>query len=263
MKIKLIFVILLLVFASCAKRNLAYLSDLEGNREYTEEILNEVEPKIRPDDLLSISVTTMSPEANAMFSRGELPSAGATANYGISSSYMNSNSNLYREGYLVDNEGNIDFPVLGEIQLAGLTKAEAKEKLKEKLVKVVKDPIVNIRYLNYKVTVVGEVNRPGTFTIPSEKINLVEALGMAGDMTAYGMRENVLIMREVEGIRKVTRLNLNSKEVLSSPYFYLLPNDVVYVEPHRMKKIQVGTDTRWIAIAGSVISVLILAFSRF
>ncbi|WP_017732629.1 polysaccharide biosynthesis/export family protein [Nafulsella turpanensis] len=252
----------ILLLTSCAKRNLAYLSDLEATG-YAEEVSNVIEPEIQPDDLLSISVTSLSPEGNMLFNRGEVIPAGATANYGAQSSYLHTNSNLYREGYLVDPEGFIDFPVLGRVHIAGLTKAEAKEMLKQKLEKVLINPIINIRYLNYTVTVVGEVNRPGTFTIPSERINIIEALGLAGDMTAYGKRENVLIMREEEGVRKATRLNLNSKEVLSSPYFYLQPKDVVYVEPHRMKKAQVSTDTRWIAIAGSALSVLILAISRF
>lgn len=254
-----LFLLGVLLLTSCAKRNLAYLSDLE-EAGYSQQVTNTIEPKIRPDDLLSISVTSMNAEANVLFNRGELPPAGATASYGPASGY--SNSNIYREGYLVDQEGNIDFPVIGIVPLAGLTKAEAKAMLKQKLEKVLRDPIINIRYLNYKVTVVGEVNRPGTFTIPSEKINIVEALGLAGDMTAFGKRENVMIIREADGIRKVERLNLNSKEVLRSPYFYLMSNDVIYVEPHRMKEVQASTNTRSLALTGSILSVLVIALSR-
>lgn len=259
---KIIFSLLaVLLLGSCAKRNLAYLSDLQEQSEWAQKVSETVEPKIRPDDLLSITITSLNPEANMLFNRGEIPPAGATAAYGAGAAY--STSNIYREGYLVDKEGNIDFPVLGQLHLGGLTKSQAKDTLRVKLQKVVKDPIINIRYLNYKITVVGEVNRPATFTIPSEKINILEALGMAGDMTAYGKRENVLVIREVEGVRKVTRLDLNSKEVLNSPYFYLMPNDVVYVEPHKMKAVQVSTDTRYFAIASSVLTVLIVLVSRF
>ncbi len=255
--------IIILLFAiissSCAKRNLAYFSDLQEEVEYSERITNTVEPKIRPDDLLSITVVSMSPEANMLFNQGEIVPAGITASH----SSGNSPSRITREGYLVDKDGYIDFPVLGVFHIAGLTKTEAKDKLKLKLEKVLRDPIVHIRYLNYKITVVGEVNHPSTFTIPSEKINILEALGMAGDMTAFGKRENVLVIREEEGMRKVVRLNLNSKDVLNSPYFFLLPNDVVYVEPHRIKQVQANTNTQFLAIAGSVISILIVAITRF
>jgi polysaccharide export outer membrane protein len=259
---KIIFSLLaVLLLGSCAKRNLAYLSDLQAQSEWTQKLTETAEPKIRPDDLLSITITSLNPEANALFNRGEILPAGATANYGVGANYTT--SSIYREGYLVDKEGNIEFPVLGQVQLGGLTKTQAKDSLRIRLLKVVNYPIINIRYLNYRITVVGEVNRPATFTIPSEKINILEALGMAGDMTAYGKRENVLVMREEGGVRKATRLNLNEKEVLSSPYFYLMANDVVYVEPHKMKAVQASTDTRFLAIASSVITVLIVLVSRF
>lgn len=258
MKNKLFYLLVLMILASCSRRNLAYFSNLQEEAVYTEQITNTPEPKIQPDDLLSISITSLNPEANNLFNRGEMPVAGSITNF----SMTNAPSSIYKEGYLVDQGGCIDFPVLGKVTLGGLTKAEAKAKLIAELQHYLKDPIVNIRYLNYKVTVVGEVNRPATFTIPSEKINILEALGMAGDMTVFGKRENVLLIREEEGIRKVTRLNLNDKEVLNSPYFYLQQNDVVYVEPDKKKEVQASTNTRFIAITSSVLSVLIVALTR-
>lgn len=262
MKIKVYYLFLLLTLASCAKRNLAYFSDLDQS-DYAEKINYTTEPKIHADDLLSISVTSLNPEANALFNRGEMPNsstAGSVTNFSITGG---NSSNIYREGYLVDKDGFIDFPVLGRICIGGLTKVEAKEKLINELQEYLKEPIVNIRYLNYKVTVIGEVNRPSTFTIPSEKINILEALGMAGDMTAYGKRENVLIIREEAGVRKMTRLNLNNTELVNSPYFYLQQNDVVYVEPHKTRRAQASNDSRYIAIATSVVSLLIAVIYRF
>ena len=148
------------------------------------------------------------------------------------------------------------------MQIGGLSKEEAKEKLVEQLEEYLKDPIVNIRYLNYRVTVIGEVNRPSTFTIPSEKINILEALGMAGDMTAYGKRENVLIIREEEGERTMTRVNLNNKELLNSPYFFLQQNDVVYVEPDRLKQVNASTNARTISIITAITSLAIVIATR-
>lgn len=240
----------LCLFASCSVRNLAYLSDLEELAVYQEMIANHIEPKIQSDDLLSISVISLSAESNSLFNRGEMPVLGVASSY----SATNASSSIYKEGYLVDKEGYIDFPVVGRIKLAGLSKAEAKVRLTTQMENYLKEPIVNIRYLNYKITVVGEVNKPSTFIIPSEKINILEALGMAGDMTHFGKRENVLLIREVEGVRTVTRLNLNSKEVLSSPYFYLQSNDIVYVEPDRIKAVQASTNTRNLSIVSAVLS---------
>ncbi|MCP2044249.1 polysaccharide biosynthesis/export family protein [Pontibacter sp. HSC-36F09] len=259
MKIRFVYLIALLCFVSCTPRNLAYFSDLQESSEYTEKIQNSNIAKIQPDDLLSISVTSPSPEANALFNRGENITTGIVSNYSISSGTTN---NLYREGYLVDENGFINFPVLGKVALAGLTRNEAIEKFSKELQPHLKDPIINIRFLNYKITVVGEVNRPATFTIPTQKINILEALGMAGDMTAFGKRENVLVIREEDGVRKMTRLNLNSKDVLNSPYFYLQQNDVVYVEPDKMKQVQASTNTRTISIIASVTSLLIVIATR-
>lgn len=221
------------------------------------KIVNDVESKIQPYDLLSITISSLNPEASALFNTGQAPQTGALAHFSIANNTAN---NVASEGYLVDKEGFIDFPILGKVHLAGLTKAQAKNKFVAELQEHLKEPIVNIRYLNYQITVVGEVNRPSTFTVPAERINILEALGMAGDMTAFGKRENVLVIREEGGLRKMKRLNLNSEAVLNSPYFYLQQNDVVYVEPDRMKEVQASSNTRTLSIivaATSAISILI------
>lgn len=254
--------IILIFFAaiflfSCSQRNLVYLSDLDNTRMHTEAIRNSSEPKIQPDDLLNISITSLNPEANVLFNKGEVMPVGN------SGGYSGGGTGISSEGYLVDKEGNIDFPVLGKIHLGGLTKAEAKARLNARLEYYLKEPMVNIRFMNFKITVIGEVNRPSTITIPTEKINILEALGMAGDMTAYGKRENVLVIREVEGQRIITRLNLNSKEVLNSPFFFLQQNDIVYVEPDKVKADQVSTRRNDISMALSVASFLTILLSTF
>lgn len=226
------------------------MSDLKEQEVYQENVVLPIEPKIQSDDLLSISVISLSAESNNLFNQGEMPVLGMVS----ATNATNMAPTMYKEGYLVDKEGFIDFPVLGRIKVGGLHKAEAKKMLTMQLKNYIKEPIVNIRYLNYKITVVGEVSKPSTFVIPSEKVNIFEALGMAGDMTHFGKRENVLLIREIEGVRTVTRLNLNSKEVLSSPYFYLQPNDILYVEPHRIKAVQASTNTRNLSILTTVLS---------
>jgi polysaccharide biosynthesis/export protein len=246
MKFKIYYLVALLLITSCGPtRNLAYFSDLKEQTSYSEEIKNVTTPFIQPNDLLSITVSSESPESDLQFNRGMLAA---------------NESKL--EGYLVDEEGYIDFPVIGRMQLAGLTKQEAKAKLAKALQKYLKAPAVSIRNMNFKVTVIGEVNRPSTFTVPAEKISVLEALGMAGDMTPFGKRENVIVMREAAGTRTMTRLNLNSKEVLSSPYFYLQQNDVVYVEPDKMKQVQASTNTKFLAIITASVSLATIILAR-
>lgn len=255
MNFRLFYLVLLLIFSSCAKRNLVYFSDIDSQSNYNVKIESSVDPKIQPDDLLKITVSSLSQESNMLFNAGILTTTG---NNNVSTSPLN-------DGYLVDKEGEINFPVLGKIKIGGLTKDEAIEEVSFRLREYVKDPIVNIRFMNFKVTVIGEVARPSTFTVATEKITILEALGLAGDMTAYGKRENVLVIRDKDGVRSANRLNLNDKSILSSPYYYLTQNDVVYVEPDKMKAIQTNVNpnrTQFITIASSVLVALIIN-SRF
>lgn len=240
MNFRLLLLVLLVTTSGCAKRNLIYFSDIESNSDFNVKIETSDDPKIQPDDLLKITVSSLSQESNLLFNAGILTTTG---NNQISTSPLN-------EGYLVDMNGEINFPVLGKIKIGDLTKSEAVEEMSFRLREYVKDPIVNIRFLNFKVTVIGEVNKPSTFTVPTEKITILEALGLAGDMTAYGKRENVLIIREKDNIRSATRLNLNDKNILSSPYYYLQQNDVVYVEPDAIKAVQASTNQRSLTLLG-------------
>ena len=170
-------------------------------------------------------------------------------------------------GYLVDKEGNIDFPQLGVIKVQGMTRAELTKYIKSQLIEkgLVKDPIVTIQFLNFKVSVLGEVNRPGTFEITSDRITLLDALSLAGDLTIYGQRENIKVVREENGERVVVSLDLRNKDLLSSPYYYLQQNDVVYVEPNATKARQstvngnnVRSTSFWISLASLLTSIAVL-----
>lgn len=238
----LIAVILLL--SACSKRNLVYFSDM-SSADPSAPIKNFSSPRIQPDDILAITVSSLSAESNVLFNNVLLPANG---NVGTLAEKIN-------EGYLVDKNGSINFPVIGRITLGGLTKEEATEKMTDLIKTQVKNPIVNVRFKNFKVTVIGEVAKPATFIIETEKINVLEALGLAGDMTVFGRRENVLIIREKDGVRTTSRINLNNKGVLNSPFYYLQQNDIVYVEPdNKVKTADSSPGNRFIQIWSALIT---------
>lgn len=249
LSLQLIFISLVLS-TSCAQRNLVYFSDLQGASGNETPIRNYTQPTIQPDDILSITVSSLNPESNVLFNNVILPSNAANTGGVIAATKGT-------EGYQVDKSGFINFPVIGKVLLSGLTKEQAIDKMTNEIKVHVKNPIVNIRFMNFKVTVIGEVSQPSTFTLDREKINVLEALGLAGDMTAYGRRENVLIIREQQGVRRTTRINLNDKDVLNSPYFYLQQNDIVYVEPsNREKTAETRVGNKYIGLWGTFISTL-------
>jgi polysaccharide export outer membrane protein len=188
----------------------------------------EIESSIQAKDLLSISVSSLNPEATIIFNTPNVPTVSTSTAAGTSTQMA---------GYLVTQEGNIQFPVLGNITAAGLTKKQLSDDIAKRLLdkKLLIDPIVNVRFLNFKVTVLGEVARPTVVTVANEKISILEALGMAGDLTIYAKRDNVLLIREESGKKVVKRVNLNSSQILTSPYYYLKTNDVVYAEPNNTK----------------------------
>ena len=203
------------------------------------EVVNEVEQqeklydaKIMPKDLLTIVVSCTNPELAIPFNLTVASNAGIAVS---TSSYVTTQPVL--QPYLVDNEGNINFPVLGELKLGGLTKREAEQLIIDKLKPYMKEtPIVTVRMVNYKISVIGEVTRPGTFTISNEKVNLLEALAMAGDMTVYGLRDNVKLIREdANGKQQIVTLDLNKAETILSPYYWLQQNDIIYVTPNKAK----------------------------
>lgn len=254
--------LIMAVLTGCGpSRDLVYFSNLtpEDMNQF-KPITNTVEPTIQPDDLLSITVNSLSAESNRLFNTGVVGTLGSTVSEGDA-------GRTPIEGYLVDKDGAINFPVVGKIQLAGLTKGEATDKITEILnTQYVKDATVHIRFLNFKITLLGEVNNPSVITIPTEKINIVEAISMAGDLTAIGKRENILIIREKDGVRNMYRVNLNDKDLLNSPQYYLQQNDIVYVEPDRLKEVQASVRRSNVQFAlSTILSILTIVtiYTRF
>ncbi len=222
--------ILILTFTtSCAtKKNLIYFQSGTTPDSTAVKVANtNYTPIFRSDDFLSIDVMAMDLETAKTFN---LP----VLNNSTPSGYNNGYASKY--GYLIDAQGMIEFPMLGKIKLAGLDRMQATELIQNKLKDYIANPIVSIRILNYKITVLGDVKVPGTYNIPNERLTLPEALGLAGDLNMTGIRKNILVIRDVDGVKTETRVDLTSKEVFSSPVYYLTQNDVIYVEPNRAKR---------------------------
>ena len=252
-----------MVFSCTSNRSLTYFGNIKEMNIYTEPINNVVEPVVQTNDLLAITVNSLSAESNVLFNNGIIKS-NITSGAGNATGLANAENvdNATGAAYLVDKNGDINFPVLGIVHVAGLTKEGLIDKLTFEIKKSIKNPIINVRFLNFRITVIGEVNNPSTFTVPTEKINILEALGLAGDMTVYGRRENVLLIREKEGVRNVTRINFTDKSLLSSPYFYLQQNDIIYVEPVKVKSLQSSNSNFYLPIVSLVVSFLsVLVFS--
>jgi polysaccharide biosynthesis/export protein len=212
------------------------------------------ESLIQKNDILSINVSSLNPEASAVFNSPNTAAGGAAGAAGAAP-----------VGYLVNSEGNIQFPLIGSIKAEGLTKNKLKDNIAKSLVdkKLLLDPIVTIRFVNFRVTVLGEVNHPTVVTVPNEKLSLLEALGLAGDLTIYGKRQNVMIIREEKDQKIIKRVDLNSAEIFSSPYYYLQSNDIVYVEPNKAKISSVSRGNQLIPIVLSGLSLIIIAAQQF
>ncbi|WP_426329316.1 polysaccharide biosynthesis/export family protein [Pedobacter sp. R-06] len=249
-KVILFIAIYTCIITGCApRRDLVYFSNLA--KQTSEVKLQGQEVKIQQNDLLSVSINSLNQESNVLFA--------------VNTKNANAESNYKVEGYRVSKDGMINLPVVGNVRLEGLTIEQAQAAISKELDKYVKKPVVDVQLVNFKVTVIGEVNRPSTFTVQGDNINLLEALGMAGDMTVYGKRENILVIRQQDGQRVMKRLNLNNQDVMDSPFFYLKQNDVVYVEPDKSKAIEYSPNTRImpVVIASiSAVAVLITAVLR-
>jgi polysaccharide export outer membrane protein len=187
-------------------------------------------PTIQKNDMLSIIVGSLNAEANEVFNAANRY-ASATSSYGTSSG----GAAIQPFGYLVDAEGNVELPLIGKVRVEGLQTQIAGDTLRRRLLMYLKEPSVTIRNINFKVSVLGEVNRPAVYNIPDEKITLPEVLSLAGDLTIFGKRDNIMIIREENGKREYARVDLTSRAIFDSPYYYLHKNDVVYIEPIKAK----------------------------
>ncbi len=210
------------------------------------------ELRIQPDDLLEIGVYAADPAAVAPFT---LQGIGARTK---------EENNLAGNNFLVDQQGDIEFPILGKMHLAGLSIEQARDTFKARIGQYINKPIVNVRWLNFKFTVLGEVTRPATFTLPERSVTVLEAIGLAGDLTNYGNRKNILVIREQDGQREFGRVDLQDRNVFSSPYYYLKQNDVLYVEPLKQKTSIVSDQAAkvlpWVSAGAIVANIFVLIF---
>lgn len=250
------FVILLLValsLSSCFNsKKVAYFQNVGDSSRVVS--VPSFEPVVHHEDILSISVSSLSPEAALIFNAPNQP---------ITPTAMSNPNMPQTAGYLVNQDGNIEFPVLGTLRAAGLTPKELEKVIKEQLEKreLLYDPVVNIRFLNYRVTVLGEVNKPGVVFASGEQISILEAIGMAGDLTIYGLRNNVLLIRTDGNQKLMQRIDLTSTELLRSPYFYLKSNDIIYIEPGKNKLASTDATLRILPVVFSGVSVIVVVLN--
>jgi polysaccharide export outer membrane protein len=234
----------LLLFASCGfNKQLAYFRSTNDTTITVSQ--KDFEPIIQTGDILYIGVNSLDPVSSALFN---FSTTGTSAAPGIQSTNNLPPNTLL--GILVNTDGTIELPKIGKIDARGKTKGQLRSSLIEALQPYLKEPVVTIRFMNYRVTVLGEVNRPGMLPILNERVSVLEALGLAGDLTMYGSRNNILLIHESNGVKVTKRLTLNDYSVFSSPYYYLQSNDVIYVEPNKAK-----------AYISSPVAVLLPAFA--
>lgn len=268
-------VLLCIGFCSCGNtRQLTYMQGKFDTAKLSQIQISE--PVFRKGDLVSIIVYSDNPTATALYNQSLVTvgssatttgsgNGGAGASGGTGSmAGATGGGTPTTPGYLVDERGNIQFQGLGELHIDGLTKQQLRDLLDARLKEFLKNPYYTIRFMNYRFTMLGEIQRPGIFSIPGEHISLLEAIGMAGDLTFYGRRDNVLIMRDSSGVRQWARLDLTKPEVLTSPYYYLQQNDIVYIEANKRKVAASDQVTvRNVSIAATVISTIAILYSIF
>ncbi len=258
MKQNIYLVLTLLLLSSCGVKykSVPYFIDLPADSLLKEQITNKTVLRIQKNDILAITVNSLNPEASAIFNLGTTSSVQA-------GNVSNLDPSLTANGFLVDEKGLIQLPLVGSVSVNGLTTAEAREQIQNKLKPYLKEPVVSIRLVNFRISVLGDVSRPGVYPISNERVNVSEALSLAGDLTITAERNNVLLVREIDGNRQFVRLNMQSKELFNSPYYYLQNNDVLYIQPGKAKYASVDASYRNVSIVLSALSVIALLISRF
>jgi polysaccharide export outer membrane protein len=240
--------------SSCVStKNVTYFQNLSTEQKSVmESVAKFTEPIIQSDDILAISINTIDAQSSSTVNQ-----AGAV---------LGSGNNSGREpvnGYLVDKNGEVELSLIGKVKVAGLTTYDAKELIRKRASQDLKNPNVSVRFANFKISILGEVSRPAAYTVPNEKVSVLDALSLAGDLTIYGKRENILVIRDNNGKKEFGRLNLNSTDTFNSPFYYLKQNDVVYVEPNKSRVVSLNAATRTtVAVAISAISTIVLIITR-
>jgi polysaccharide export outer membrane protein len=244
------FLVALLLFSCASRKDSVYYQNIDSLAG--QEKQNSYEIKIQPDDLLMIIVSADDPETAIPFNLSSISVPSAS-----NMTAMRGQETML--SYLVDAGGTIDFPVLGKLAVGGLSRSELMQLLEKKIAKYIKNPIINIRIMNFKVSVQGEVTLPGTYPVTSDRVTLIEAISMAKDLTIYGRRDNVLVIREVNGVKSYNRVDISKADFINSPFYYLAQNDVVYVEPNktRINGAAVGANTGVIISITSLLITLV------
>lgn len=226
----LIVIVVAALLGSCGatKNKVSYFQDMTPENNVLDGVESNYEVKITSDDLLAISVSSIDPNAIAVFN---LP-ATTFLQPGVDEIY----ATPVLQSYLVDSEGCINFPVLGKLHVAGMTRNSLADYLKKQISQYAKDPIISVNIMNFKVSVLGEVARPGTVQITNERISILDAISMAGDLTINGMRDRVTLIRDENGKKTYHVFDLTSSDIFKSPYFYLKQNDIIYVEPNKARR---------------------------
>lgn len=256
MKGKIVLLLVAVLMCSCVSRKqLAYFRPVtaESAVEINKSMKPQPEPRVKINDALIITVSALDPEAVIPYNLPNVAYSSPT-----SSTIPTTASFQY---YTVDEQGYIDFPVLGKLYVVGLSQSEVINLIEGKLKGQLVNPIVTMRFLNAKVTVLGEVRNPGTYMLNNGRMTLLEALGAAGDLTQYARRDNVLVMRENNGKVEFVRLDLRTDEVFTSPFFYLQQNDVVVVEPNQARTTSNQSISLWLSMVGTVSSAVTVVVS--
>ena len=250
----LVFYIISAFFGCSGVKNIAYFQNLGAvDSLKSTNMVGFTEPTIQSDDILAISIFTIDPLTGMQINQ--------VATQAMQEDVSAKNA---INGFLVDKNGEIELSIIGKLKLLGLTTFQARDLIREKASLDYKNPNVQVRFANFKINVIGEVNRPALYTLPNEKVTVLDAIGLAGDLTLYGRRENILVIREYAGKKQYSRLNLYDTNIFQNPYYYLKQNDIVYVEPHKSKTSALNAPTRTsIGLIISAVSVLVLAISRF
>jgi polysaccharide export outer membrane protein len=253
-------VLFMFLINSCTTtKNVPYFQDISLDAQ--SQLANTAkftEPVIQTDDILSISVFTIDPNTSMVIN--QVGSQAISSNVG---SVASLGATPPTAGFLVDRNGEIDLSLIGKVKVTGLTTFQARDLIKDKAGVVYQNPNVQVRFANFKVTILGEVARPASYVIPNEKVSVLDALGLAGDLTIFGKRENVILIRDNNGKKEFGRLDLNSKELFNSPYYYLKQNDVLYIEPNKGRAASLNqARTQTYTLIGSFLSVLVVALTR-
>lgn len=256
---KIIYLLIAVFFlSSCGVeyKTIPYFTDIPMDSATKEKIENQTVLKIQKNDILGLTVTSLNPEASVIYNRGNTSSIQGNLSGNI-------DPVLTSNGFLVDQDGNIQMQSVGDIKVEGLTTTEARNLIEKKLAPFLKVPVVSLKIVNYRISVLGDVLRPGVYPVNNDRVNISEALSMAGDLNITAVRNNVLLIREINGERHYIRLDLQSKNLFNTPYYYLQNNDVLYVQPGKAKYNNVDTSYRNVSLIISALSVIALLITRF